>query len=227
MAKRILIIEDELHIVKLVRAYLEQSGYEVLTAVDGAEGLRMARQEQPDLIILDLMLPEMDGMDVCQAVRRDSDVPIIMLTARIEEIDKLLGLGLGADDYITKPFSPRELVARVRAVLRRVDGISPESESLQVGGVSLDMKGYTVNVRGEQLDVTSSEFALLATLMGHPGQVFTRLQLLEKMQGYGYEGYERTVDTHVKNVRQKIESDPHEPEYIITVYGVGYKFSER
>lgn len=227
MAKRILIVEDELHIVKLVRAYLKQAGYEVLTAVDGAEGLRMARQERPDLIILDLMLPEMDGLDVCQAVRRDSDVPIIMLTARIEEVDKLLGLGLGADDYITKPFSPRELVARVRAVLRRVEGLSPEPESLVAGDVTLDVKGYTVNVRGEQIDVTSSEFALLATLMRHPGQVFTRIQLLEQIQGYGYEGYERTVDTHVKNVRQKIERNPHEPEYIITVYGVGYKFREK
>jgi two-component system alkaline phosphatase synthesis response regulator PhoP len=227
MAKRILIVEDELHIVKLVRAYLEQAGYEVLTAVDGADGLRMARQERPDLIILDLMLPEMDGLDVCQAVRRDSNVPIIMLTARIEEVDKLLGLGLGADDYMTKPFSPRELVARVRAVLRRVEGLSPETEYLVVGDVTLDMKGYTVDVRGAQIDVTSSEFALLATLMRHPGQVFKRLQLLEQIQGYGYEGYERTVDTHVKNVRQKIERNPHEPEYIITVYGVGYKFREK
>lgn len=227
MPKSILVIEDELHITKLVRAYLEQAGYRVLTAVDGAEGSRMARQQQPDLVILDLMLPGMDGLDVCRALRRDSNVPIIMLTARIEEVDKLLGLELGADDYVTKPFSPRELVARVRAVLRRGEGPSPEAESLVVADVTLDLKGYTVDVRGKQVDVTSSEFALLATLMRYPGQVFTRMQLLEQMQGYGYEGYERTVDTHVKNVRQKIESKPHKPEYILTVYGVGYKFREK
>ena len=227
MTKRILIVEDELHIVNLVRAYLEQAGYEVLTAVDGGEGLRMARQERPDLVVLDLMLPGMDGLDVCRALRRDCDVPIIMLTARIEEVDKLLGLELGADDYVTKPFSPRELVARVRAVLRRVEGLSPQAESLVVGDVSLDLKGYTVNVRGEEVDLTSSEFALLSTLMHHPGQVFTRVQLLEHTQGYGYEGYERTVDTHVKNIRQKIERSPHDPECILTVYGVGYKFREK
>jgi len=227
VAKRILIIEDELHIVRLVRAYLEKAGYEVLTAVDGPDGLRVARQERPDLVILDLMLPGMDGLDVCRDLRRDSNVPIIMLTARIEEIDKLLGLELGADDYVTKPFSPRELVARVRAVLRRAEEPSPRAESLTVGDVTLDLKGHSAVVRGQEVGLTASEFALLAALMRHPGQVFSRLQLLEQMQGYGYEGYERTVDTHVKNVRRKIERDPHKPEYLVTVYGVGYKFREK
>jgi two-component system alkaline phosphatase synthesis response regulator PhoP len=227
MAKRILIIEDELQIVKLVRAYLERAGYDVIAAVDGPEGLRMARQEDPDLVVLDLMLPGMDGLDVCRALRKDSDVPLIMLTARVEEVDRLVGLELGADDYVTKPFSPRELVARVRAVLRRTESTPPQGELLAAGDLAVDVESHKVSVRGEPVEVTPSEFDLLVVLMRNPGRVLTRMQLLEQMQGYGYEGYERTVDTHVKNLRQKIERNPRDPEYISTVYGVGYRFREK
>jgi len=226
MSAKILIIEDELEIVRLVRTYLEQVGYRVLVAYNGSEGLRVARREKPDLIVLDLMLPGMDGLDICRAIRRESDVPIIMLTARVEEVDKLIGLELGADDYITKPFSPRELVARVRAVLRRAQGSLPTVETLTAGDILLNISTHTVTVRGRSVNLTPTEFDLLAALMKHPGRVFTRLQLLDQVQGYAYEGYQRTIDTHIKNLRRKIEANPRKPEYILTVYGVGYKFRE-
>ena len=225
MGKRVLIAEDDRAIVKVVRAYLERAGFNVLTAYDGREALFKARQERPDLVILDLMLPEMDGLDVCRLLRRESDIPIIMLTARVEEADKLVGLELGADDYVTKPFSPRELVARVRAVLRRAERPS-EPEIVSVGEVSIDQGRHVAKVGGGEVELTPTEFDLLTVLMRHPGRVFTRLQLLEMVQGHAYEGYERTIDVHIKNLRRKIESQPHEPRYILTVHGVGYKFAE-
>ena len=225
MGKRVLVAEDDREIVKVVRAYLERAGFNVLTAYDGREALLMARQERPDLVILDLMLPEMDGLDVCRHLRRESDIPIIMLTARVEEADKLVGLELGADDYITKPFSPRELVARVRAVLRRAERL-PEPGIISVGDVTIDQGRHLVKVGGREVKLTPTEFDLLTVLVRHPGQVFTRLQLLEKVQGYAYEGYERTIDVHIKNLRRKIEPQPHKPRYILTIHGVGYKFVE-
>lgn len=225
MGKRVLVAEDDREIVKVVRAYLERAGFKVLTAYDGRQALFMARQERPDLVILDLMLPEMDGLDVCRHLRRESDIPIIMLTARVEETDKLVGLELGADDYITKPFSPRELVARVRAVLRRAERPS-EPEIISVGEVTIDQGRHVVQVGGREVELTPTEFDLLTVLMRHPGRVFTRLQLLEMVQGDAYEGYERTIDVHIKNLRRKIETQPHESRYILTVHGVGYKFVE-
>lgn len=225
MGKRVLVAEDDREIVKVVRAYLERAGFNVLAAYDGKEALFMARRDRPDLVILDLMLPEMDGLDVCRQLRRESDIPIIMLTARVEEADKLVGLELGADDYITKPFSPRELVARVRAVLRRAERPS-EPEIISLGEVTIDHGRHMVKVGGREAELTPTEFDLLTVLMRHPGRVFTRLQLLEMVQGYAYEGYERTIDVHIKNLRRKIEPQPHEPRYILTVHGVGYKFAE-
>jgi len=223
MGKRVLIAEDDREIVKVVRAYLEGAGFNVLTSYDGKEALFMAQQERPDLVILDLMLPEMDGLDVCRLLRRESDIPIIMLTARVEEVDKLVGLELGADDYITKPFSPRELVARVRATLRRAERAS-EPEIISVGEVTIDQGRHMVKVGSREVELTPTEFDLLTVLMRHPGQVFTRLQLLDRVQGYAYAGYERTIDVHIKNLRRKIEPQPHKPRYILTVHGVGYKF---
>lgn len=221
---RVLVVDDDPGIVKLVRAYLEQAGFGVLAAHDGKKAMQIARNEKPDLIILDLMLPEMDGWDVCRALRKESDVPVIMLTARVEETDKLVGLELGADDYVTKPFSPRELVARVRSVLRRAQGLPSKPEQITRGAITVDLSRHAVSVRGQSVDLTPTEFDLLATLMEDPGRAFTRSQLLENVQGYAYEGYERTIDVHVKNLRQKIEADPKKPQLIKTVYGLGYKF---
>jgi two-component system alkaline phosphatase synthesis response regulator PhoP len=221
---RVLVVDDDPGIVKLVRAYLEQAGFGVLAAYDGKKAMQIARNEKPDLIILDLMLPEMDGWDVCRALRKESDVPVIMLTARVEETDKLVGLELGADDYVTKPFSPRELVARVRSVLRRAQGLPSKPEQITRGAITVDLSRHAVSVRGQSVDLTPTEFDLLATLMEDPGRAFTRSQLLENVQGYAYEGYERTIDVHVKNLRQKIEADPKKPQLIKTVYGLGYKF---
>ncbi|HEM62373.1 MAG TPA: response regulator transcription factor [Chloroflexi bacterium] len=221
---RVLVVDDDPGIVKLVRAYLEQAGFGVLTAHDGKKALQIARNDKPDLVILDLMLPEMDGWDVCRALRKESDVPIIMLTARVEESDKLIGLELGADDYVTKPFSPRELVARVRSVLRRAEGRPSVPERISHGDITVDLSRHSVEVRGQAVDLTPTEFDLLATLMEDPGRAYTRSQLLESVQGYAYEGYERTIDVHIKNLRQKIEEDARNPQRIKTVYGIGYKF---
>lgn len=226
MGKKILIVDDEPQIVRVLRGYLESSGFQVMAAYDGSEALAVFRHERPDLIILDLMLPEVDGLDVARAIRRESDVPLIMLTARVEEADRLIGLELGADDYVAKPFSPREVVARVRAVLRRVSGPEVASQILAVGDVMLDVDKRQASVTGQPVELTPTEFDLLAALMESPGRVFSRLQLLDKVQGYAYEGYERTIDAHVKNLRQKIEPDPRHPRYILTVYGLGYKFAE-
>jgi len=222
----ILVVDDDPGIAKVVRAYLEKAGFQVLVAYDGKKALHIARHDKPHLVILDLMLPEMDGWDVCRALRRESDVPIIMLTARVEDTDKLIGLELGADDYVTKPFSPQELVARVRAVLRRVEGMPAKPERISRGEITVDLSRHAVTVGDDPLDLTPTEFDLLATLMQDPGRTFTRSQLLEQTQGYAYDGYERTIDVHIKNLRQKIEADPSNPQHIRTVYGIGYRFQE-
>jgi DNA-binding response OmpR family regulator len=224
----ILVVDDEPKIVKTVRAYLENAGYRVATADDGQMALTVYRHESPALVVLDLGLPGMDGLDVARTLRREGNVPIIMLTARVDETDKLIGLELGADDYVTKPFSPRELVARVRAVLRRTGSEQEQPLApIVAGGVVIDLERRRVTVEGRATDLTPTEFDLLVVLARHPGRVFTRLELLDRVQGYAFEGYERTVDAHVKNLRQKIEPDPKEPNYLLTVYGVGYKFAER
>ncbi len=227
MAKKILIIEDEAKIMRTVRLYLEQAGYEVVWAADGTQGLATFRHEKPALAILDLNLPgDMDGLDICRAIRRDSNVPIIMLTARTEETDRLIGLELGADDYIAKPFSPREVVARVRAVLRRTEQPEITPEIVEAADIRADLQRRSVTVAGVPVELTANEFDLLITMMRYPGRVYSRAQLLEATQGTSYEGYERTIDQHVKNLRQKIEPDTRDPRYILTVRSVGYKFTE-
>jgi len=227
MNGRILIVDDQPEIVRVLRGYFEQAGFAVLSAYDGNEALRMARAERPNLVILDLMLPGMDGLDVCRALRRESDVPIIMLTARVEETDALIGLELGADDYIAKPFSPREVVARSRAVLRRTRGETRVDEDIiEMGELHLDVAKRTLHISDRTVELTASEFDILRTLMRAPGRVFTRSQLLEATQGFAYEGYERTIDTHIKNLRRKLGDSPRNPSYIQTVHGVGYKLRE-
>jgi two-component system alkaline phosphatase synthesis response regulator PhoP len=226
MSQKILVVEDELEIRKLVGAYLEQAGYTVATAMDGQEALAVFRHERPNLVILDLNLPGMDGLDVCRALSRDSDVPIIMLTARLEETDRLIGLELGADDYIVKPFSPREVVSRTRAVLRRTEGEPVRPEAVTAGDISLDLSRRKATLAGRLLDLTAMEFDLLVTLASHPGQVFSRMQLLEQLQEDSFTGYERTIDVHIKNLRKKLGDDPRNPQLIETLRGVGYRFIE-
>jgi two-component system alkaline phosphatase synthesis response regulator PhoP len=226
MNEMILVVDDEPKIVKQAKDYLEKGGFRVTTAGDGRTALAVARHERPDLIVLDLNLPEMDGLDVCRALRRESDVPIIMLTARVEETDRLIGLELGADDYITKPFSPRELVARVRAVLRRVRGGIHQPGLIRVGDLEIDLHGHRVTRAGETIRLTRSEFNLLAVLAQHPGQTFTRAQLLDRLHGVTYDGFDRSIDAHIKNLRRKLEVDPAEPRYVLTVYGIGYRFTD-
>lgn len=226
MNELVLVVDDEPKIVKLARDYLEQGGFRVGTAENGTTALAAARRDRPDLIVLDLNLPGMDGLDVCRALRRESEVPIIMLTARIEEADRLIGLELGADDYISKPFSPRELVARVRAVLRRVQGDVHQPGLIRTGDLEIDLNGHRVSQAGVTLHLTRIEFNLLATLAQHPGQTFSRAQLLDRLHGVTYAGFDRSVDAHIKNLRRKLEVDPAEPRYVLTVYGVGYKFTD-
>lgn len=221
----ILIIEDEAELVKVLRSYLEQAGFNVLTAGRGDVGLSIWEHKRPDLVLLDLNLPGMDGLDVAREIRRKSDTPIIMITARVEEADQLVGLELGADDYITKPFSPRLVVARVRALLRRAAGEPTRAKVLRVADLEIDLEAHTVLQDGRPVELTPTEFSLLATLASQPGRAFTRLQLLEASQGAAYEGYERTIDAHIKNLRAKIERDPRSPQYIETVFGVGYRFA--
>jgi DNA-binding response OmpR family regulator len=227
MTKKILAVDDKPELRTLIKSYLTQEGFEVVTAADGQEALFAARHEKPDLIILDLMMPNMGGYEFMRAYSREADTPIIILTARIEESDKVLGLELGADDYMTKPFSPRELAARVRAVLRRLEKQTGNQEILRGGEVYLDRTGRITTLAGKPIDLTPSEFDLLATLMAAPGRVFSRLELLDRLQGTAYEGYERTIDVHVRNLRTKIEPDPANPRYIETVYGAGYRFSAK
>lgn len=231
--KTILVVDDEAKIVQIARDYLEHAGFSVLTAGDGAAAINIALSKQPDLIVLDIGLPAMDGLDVTRAVRKYGDTPIIMLTARGEESDKLVGLELGADDYIVKPFSPKELVARVRAVLRRAEArrdAPPRSgeapQVVRAADLTLDLPKMTVSVNGRPAQLTASEFQLLAALAQQPGRIFTRAQLLDALRGVAFESYERAIDAHIKNIRRKIEPDPREPRYIHTVYGVGYKFTE-
>jgi DNA-binding response OmpR family regulator len=219
---RILVVDDEPQIVDLLRSYLRRDGFDVDEAGDGEAALAACARRIPDLVILDLMLPKVDGREVCRRIRETSQTPIIMLTARDEETDKLLGLELGADDYITKPFSPREVLARVRAVLRR--GGREAVEMVRVGDLIIDLRAHEVSLEGRRVDLTPTEFRLLEILAGHPNQVFTRMQLIDRVQGHAFEGYERTVDAHIKNLRGKVEPDPRNPRYILTVYGVGYKF---
>jgi DNA-binding response OmpR family regulator len=223
VSQKILVVDDEAKIVRLVRSYLEQAGFAVVEAHDGQTALIQARREKPDLVVLDLGLPGIDGIEVTRTLRRERETPIIMLTARIEDTDRIVGLELGADDYVTKPFNPRELVARVRAVLRRTGGGTAAPEMLRAGDLVLDLGGHAAAVGDRPLDLTPTEFDLLAVLMQNPGRVFTRLELLERVQGYAYEGYERTIDAHVKNLRAKLGDDPRHPRYVQTVFGVGYK----
>lgn len=231
MNELILVVDDEPQIVRLARDYLERSGYRVLPVYDGATALAAARQEKPDLIVLDLNLPGMDGLDVCRALRRSAGVsgaaPIIMLTARAEEADRLIGLEVGADDYIVKPFSPRELVARVRAVLRRTQGEVQTAGIVHAGDLEIDLNGHRVLRGGEVIKLTRIEFRLLATLAQHPGQTFSRSQLIERVHGSADAGFDRSIDAHIKNLRRKIEDDPADPRYIVTVYGLGYQFAEK
>jgi two-component system alkaline phosphatase synthesis response regulator PhoP len=227
MAKKILVVDDKPELRTLLKSYLSQEGFEVSTAGDGQEALYVARREKPDLIILDLMMPEMGGYDFMRFYSREADTPVIILTARLDENEKVLGLELGADDYVTKPFSPRELTARVRAVLRRLEKKSSEPEILRMGDIQLDRSGRSTLIGGQPVDLTPSEFELLATLMAAPGRVFTRLELLDRLQGTAYEGYERTIDVHIRNLRAKVEADASNPKYIETVYGAGYRFTSR
>ncbi len=224
--KTVLVVDDEPQIVQVVRDYLEHGGFAVLTAGDGPTALRVARTQHPDLVILDLGLPGLDGLDVTRSLRRDGAVPIIMLTARGDESDKLVGLELGADDYLTKPFSPKELVARVRAVLRRVEGLATAADLIRVGDdVEVDVPQMRVTVSGRQVELTLTEFQLLATMARQPGRIFTRAQLLDAVHGVVVESYERAIDAHIKNIRRKIEPDPRSPRYLLTAYGVGYRFA--
>ncbi len=227
MAQTIMVVDDEAALRDMIRVYLEQEGYRVVEAANGRDALYVARHEKPDLIILDLMMPDMNGYDFIRAHRKEADTPVIMLTAKVEDQDKIIGLELGADDYVSKPFNVAELTARVRAVLRRALKPAAESEVLRAADIVLDRGTATVQVGGRPVDLTKSEFELLAALMSAPGKVFSRLDLLDHVSGEAYEGYERTIDVHVRNLRTKIEPDPRHPVYIETVYGMGYRFSVR
>ncbi len=224
-SRRILLVEDEKSIRDVVTAYLEREGYWVTAVADGEAAINAFEKSHYDLVVLDLMLPKVSGEDVCRDIRDTSDVPIIMLTAKGEEEDRIAGLGLGADDYLVKPFSPRELVARVRALLRRAHaGEEPQRDRLAYGGLDIDTAGHKVFLDGNEIDLTASEFKLLVTLARYPGRVYTRMELVEKVLGYDFEGYERTIDSHVKNLRAKLDDDPRDPTFIRTVHGVGYRF---
>ncbi len=226
MNELVLVVDDEPKIAKLAQDYLERGGFRVVTAGDGTTALAVARRDRPDLVVLDLNLPGLDGLDVARSLRRESEVPIIMLTARVDEADRLIGLELGADDYITKPFSPRELVARVRAVLRRVHGGVRQTGLIRVGDLEIDVAGHRVSRAGQPVRLTRTEFTLLAALAQNPGQTLTREQLLDRLHGVVYDGFDRSIDSHIKNLRRKVEPDPLNPTYVLTVYGVGYKFSD-
>ncbi|HEX7612818.1 MAG TPA: response regulator transcription factor [Candidatus Limnocylindrales bacterium] len=224
--RTVLIVDDEPRIAELARDYLEHAGFAVLTAADGPAALMTARTRKPDVIILDLGLPGMDGLAVARTLRRESSVPIVMLTARDDELDRVLGLEIGADDYVTKPFSPRELVARIRAILRRIDRQDEPGDRIETSGVSIDLARMRVEADGRTVDLTPTEFQLLVTLARQPGRIFTRSQLLDAIHGLAFESYERAIDAHVKNLRRKLEPDPTRPRYVLTVYGVGYRFCE-
>lgn len=226
MIRTILVADDKINIRNLVRDYLEQEGYRVVTAANGREALYSARHEKPDLILLDIMMPEMGGYDFIRAYRKESSTPVILLTAKLDETDKVLGLELGADDYVTKPFGMKELAARIKAVLRRSESIAPEPETLSSGGIRVERDSHIVMVHGRLANLTPSEFDLLCVLMSAPGRVFTRSELLQKLQGTDFENVERTIDVHIRNLRTKIEIDPGKPVFIETVFGVGYRFRQ-
>jgi DNA-binding response OmpR family regulator len=222
----VLVVDDEPKIAQLARDYLEHAGFAVVTAGDGSSAVHVARTRRPDLVVLDLGLPGLDGLDVLRSIRSSGGTPVIIVTARDTELDKLLGLELGADDYVTKPFSPRELVARVRAVLRRSERAAEPKDRIEVGDLVLDVPRLRATVRGRPLDLTPTEFSLLATMAREPGRVFTRSQLLDAVHGVAFEAYERAIDAHVKNLRRKLEPEPSRPRYVLTVYGVGYRVAE-
>jgi len=224
--KTVLVVEDEPQIAQIVRDYLQHAGFGVVTTGDGAEALLLVHQRQPDLVVLDLGLPRIDGLDVAKRLRDDTDIPIIMLTARVEESDRLAGLEVGADDYVTKPFSPRELVARVRAVLRRVEPGTVHSDVFRRADLIIDASKMTVTRNGSAIELTPTEFQLVAALARRPGRVFTRAQLLDAVRGTEVESFERAIDAHIKNIRRKLEIDSRSPRYLLTVYGIGYKFAE-
>lgn len=224
-SKRVLVVDDDIKTVELVKLYLNRDGYKVLTAYDGVEGLRLAREGHPNLVVLDLMLPGLDGLQVCRTLRTESDVPIIMLTAKTTEQDRLTGLGLGADDYVTKPFSPKELAARVRVVLRRLPG-ERGPDQINCGELTINFLRHEASLAGRPLNLTTVEFKLLGVLAKEPGRVFSRGELIEKALGYDFEGFDRTIDVHILNLRRKLEADPSHPRYVKTVYGAGYKFVE-
>ena len=227
MSSTVLIVEDDPDAVKLVELYLRRDGHKVLTALDGAEGLRLAREARPDLVVLDLMLPGMNGFEVCRALREESDVAVVMLTARVEEHDRLAGLDLGADDYVTKPFSPRELAARVRAVLRRTarETVEREPAELEYGDIRVDLDRRDVHVRGAEVHLTPTEFRLLAMMVREPGRTFTRGQIIDRVFGFDFDGFDRTVDAHVANLRRKLEAGGDD-QYLHTIYGIGYRFGD-
>jgi two-component system alkaline phosphatase synthesis response regulator PhoP len=225
--KKVLVVDDDVKTVELVKLYLSRDGYQVLTAYDGVEALRLARQGHPELIVLDLMLPGVDGLEICRTIRSESNVPIIMLTAKTTEQDRLIGLALGADDYVTKPFSPKELAARVRAVLRRLPEEVPQGpEEIKHGEITVNFVKREVSLAGKPLNLTMIEFKLLGVLIKEPGRVFSRAQLIEKALGYDFDGFDRTIDVHILNIRRKLEPDSKHPRYIKTAYGAGYKLSE-
>jgi len=223
---KILVVDDEKNIVDIVKAYLEKEGYRIIVAYDGESALELARKQPPDLIVLDLMLPEISGWDICRILREKSDIPIIMLTARDEVTDRIVGLEMGADDYVTKPFDPKELVSRVRAVLRRSQGRMVPPTVLHIGDLIVDSQMRLVQRGDKTIALTPLEFELLKTMAESPGRVYSRMQLLDSIQGDSYEGYERTIDSHIKNLRKKIEPDPSRPRYLVTVYGVGYRLEQ-
>jgi two-component system alkaline phosphatase synthesis response regulator PhoP len=224
--KTVLVVEDESQIAQIVRDYLQHAGFAVITAADGREALARVRERRPDLVLLDLGLPAIDGMEVARQLRQSGNTPIIMLTARVEETDRLRGLDAGADDYITKPFSPREVVARVRAVLRRAEPHGGRADILQRADLVIDVPKMTVTRRGAPIDLTPTEFQLLAALASQPGRIFTRSQLLDAVRGVEVDSFERAIDAHIKNIRRKLEADSRSPRYLLTVYGIGYKFAE-
>ena len=221
----VLIVDDDVKLVKLLQTYFEKDGYNTYSANDGLDALQMVRECKPDIIVLDLMLPGLDGLNVCRRIRKDNDIPIIMLTARDEESDRLIGLEIGADDYVTKPFSPKEVIARAKAILRRAKKEVVGREPIKVGTLIIDLERHQVTKDGQIVDVTPTEFKIMEILAGNVGKVYSRLQIFEQIQGYSFEGYERTIDAHIKNLRHKIEINSKEPQNIQTVYGIGYKFA--
>ncbi|WP_425059892.1 Alkaline phosphatase synthesis transcriptional regulatory protein PhoP [Sporomusa carbonis] len=221
----VLLVDDDAKLVKLLKIYFEKDGFIAYTAADGIDALMAVREHKPDIMVLDLMMPGLDGWEVCRRLRKDNDIPIIMLTARDEESDRLVGLELGADDYVTKPFSSKEVVARAKVILRRTNRSVLRKEAIKIGGLTIDMDSYQVSRDGEAVDLTPTEFKIVELLATNPGKVYSRLQIAEQVHGYTFEGYERTIDAHIKNLRRKLEANPKEPVYIQTVYGLGYKLA--